>query len=218
MSRMCPFPFLRLPFELRLQVYGYIAEAVPRTTPMAMYSGFYLSCRQIKQEFEDEYMKAYTPYITHVANKLPPHEARLLSIPSTFATAQHITIRFQKSGYTPFLYYIPDQIPYDNFLKKAVRRLMKGYFGSLEIRFEHLPLTQLSIPIWIEWIKPVLFVRMKKKGKVNAGRLVFVFDFPEGGSSDVVQFLRPELAPGDGWTLDGIVRDGEKVICRLVRE
>jgi hypothetical protein len=35
---MHPLPFLQLPLELRLQVYEYIAEAVPRTAPMADYA------------------------------------------------------------------------------------------------------------------------------------------------------------------------------------
>lgn len=50
-TKMPPLPFLDLPIELRLQVYGYIKKAVPRTAPMSDYGGIYLCCRQSNRKW-----------------------------------------------------------------------------------------------------------------------------------------------------------------------
>jgi hypothetical protein len=55
------FPFLRLPGELRNQIYGYIA--IPNSAPLSSYKGLYLSCRQVKNEMDYEVVEEYQKYL-----------------------------------------------------------------------------------------------------------------------------------------------------------
>jgi hypothetical protein len=76
--------FLTLPRELRNQVYEYITNL--NTHPFKSYSGFYLSCRRVKQEVDHEGAKVLARCIVELKSsfaaergssstrtKYPPH-------------------------------------------------------------------------------------------------------------------------------------------------
>jgi hypothetical protein len=94
MATSAGFPFLSLPLELRLQIYGHIADKVPRETNIAKFSGLYLSCHQIKQEFEGEYMKIFTRKIAKIAGSLPPFRLCFQS-PASFP--MHIALHYKSN-------------------------------------------------------------------------------------------------------------------------
>jgi hypothetical protein len=85
---MPPFPFLRLPLELRLQVYTSIAQDVPHHPSMTEFSGLVLSCRQIKSEFEKEYMRVYQMEVSNIAQSLIHEGIQITSVPTVFSMAQ----------------------------------------------------------------------------------------------------------------------------------
>lgn len=53
--------FLQLPGEIRLEVYK--AMSPPLTAHMSEYKGFYLSCRQIKNEMDHEVLRSMKQYL-----------------------------------------------------------------------------------------------------------------------------------------------------------
>jgi hypothetical protein len=160
------FPFLSLPLELRLQVYGTIAAQVPHTTPMTEFSGFALSCRPIKEEFEKEYMVVYRKAMTDIADLLPQELLQLSSVPTAFHTAQHLTINLpdglaaQSGSFTPLLF----------------RPLLLPASLATILRLELATLTiQRNFDVeWMNWVKIVLFGAMCDPNKVRCRRLIVV--------------------------------------------
>jgi hypothetical protein len=169
---MPPLPFLRLPLELRLQVYGYIAEAVPRTAPMADYAGLYLSCRQVNQEMKSEYVKISKPYFAKLAKIMAESHAYLLSVPETFASSQRLDVWMSHEFLRQYMHLIlgrfapfglgvpheddswdPIELPFSCHLQSLTLRLQNhdGYRGW-----------------WLEWINDALFREKVKPGAVNA--------------------------------------------------
>ncbi|KAH5267801.1 hypothetical protein HBI46_038320 [Parastagonospora nodorum] len=70
--------FLGLPTELRLQIYGYIADTVPIPTSSTMepYQGLILSCRQVYHEFESEAVKSVNQFLKASKAKMDDHPLR----------------------------------------------------------------------------------------------------------------------------------------------
>jgi len=90
-------PFLQLPLELRFVIYGHIAEAAPHNGHMSEYLGLYLSSRQVKTEFEAEYMRASEPYFTELADTLQGPDVLTIPTTITFATRQRFDLRMSSS-------------------------------------------------------------------------------------------------------------------------
>jgi hypothetical protein len=74
------FPFLLLPAEIRLQIYGIMA--IPDTDLVSSYKGLFLSCKQIKDEMEDEFTYVFGKYIqplkSAMAAQLPGSSVQLV--------------------------------------------------------------------------------------------------------------------------------------------
>jgi hypothetical protein len=69
-------PFLKLPTELRLQIYKIVA--VPHDAPFSAYAGLYLSCRQIKTELDKEAPTAINKHLATVSKFAPSVQIKTL--------------------------------------------------------------------------------------------------------------------------------------------
>jgi hypothetical protein len=94
MATSAGFPFFSLPLELRLQIYGHIADKVLRETNIAKFSGLYMSCHQIKQEFEGEYMKIS---LATSPKSLALYHHFAFCFPSPASFPMHITLHYKSN-------------------------------------------------------------------------------------------------------------------------
>jgi hypothetical protein len=86
--RLAKMQFLCLPFELRLQIYGYISY--PHDAPLSQYQGLYLSCSQIKNELDDEGTKVVRAFFSRLEARL---KTCTITTPSSLVDMQHIYVR-----------------------------------------------------------------------------------------------------------------------------
>jgi hypothetical protein len=205
---MSPFPFLELPIELRFQIYGYVAEAVPRSAPMIKFAGLYLSCRQIKEEFEDEYMKAYTRYTTELASTL--RRSRLLAIPTTFATAQRLAVQISKGVHMHHVRNKSRVRAYAPLLKNdpwdTIKPVLGLHLHTLEV---HLRPARLWPASWSPWIVEVLFEEMKKPEAVNVKQLSVVVQLTELKEVEFTKSFHSKETLGNDWLAREHTKIGE---------
>ncbi|KAJ4293438.1 hypothetical protein N0V90_008721 [Kalmusia sp. IMI 367209] len=86
-----PNRFLLLPAELRVRVYNFLAS--PRA-PSKDYAGFYFTCKQIRQELEEEYVKGFAKSFNAINASWPtPGSLQIESgMPQTIADTQNLII------------------------------------------------------------------------------------------------------------------------------
>jgi hypothetical protein len=97
------FPFLLLPAEIRLQIYGIIA--IPDTDLVSSYKGLFLSCKQIKDEMEDEFTYVFGKHIqplkSAMAAELPGSSVQL--VPERFSGSYRLKITLPTLRWTSIL-------------------------------------------------------------------------------------------------------------------
>ncbi|KAH5699303.1 hypothetical protein HBI44_074090 [Parastagonospora nodorum] len=100
--------FLGLPTELRLQIYGYIADTVPIPTSSTMepYQGLVLSCRRVYHEFESEAVKSVNQFLKASKAKWTTTLYNVL-IPHIQTFVDTITITIKITGHIPPAIQLP---------------------------------------------------------------------------------------------------------------
>ncbi|KAF2122871.1 hypothetical protein BDV96DRAFT_639429 [Lophiotrema nucula] len=56
-------PLLRLPAELRLKIYSYVAPEFSLRHPPSQYTGLIYTCQQTRAELENEFLKGFTTFL-----------------------------------------------------------------------------------------------------------------------------------------------------------
>jgi hypothetical protein len=84
-------PFLDLPAELRLSVYGYLCNI--HTTPFAACQGLYLSCRSIKAEIDSEGARITGADLADIQSRLLVSS---FDIPTSFSAMHHVRLIMER--------------------------------------------------------------------------------------------------------------------------
>jgi hypothetical protein len=214
MATSAGFLFLSLPLELRLQIYGHIADKVPRQTNIAKFSGLYLSCHQIKQEFEGEYMKIFTRSIAKIAGSLSPFRL-LLPVLSKFSDAHSLTLQVKHPVCRRWLDYwwlkrvgLTITPPTRPILPNTLDQLFKFKLTSLVICLEEELDGGTS---WFCWFLNVLCTELCVRKGVRAQSLCLVAKLDQRASDRFLSDLR------GGWELETSSNDGGRMVFWLRR-
>jgi hypothetical protein len=84
-------PFLDLPAELRLSVYGYLCNI--HTTPFAACQGLYLSCRSIKAEIDSEGARITGADLADIQSRLLVSS---FDMPTSFSVMHHVRLIMER--------------------------------------------------------------------------------------------------------------------------
>jgi hypothetical protein len=227
MATSTTFPFLDLPLELRLQTYGYIANEVPRRAEIIDFSGFYLSCRQIKQEFEGEYIKIFTLDIARIADSLPPTDFHLHPVSAGFPATHNLVleikdpVRRRNREYWRMLHtagasQFPTQKP---SLPATLDRLFELRLESLEIRLEDWLGPDAAVPrsvsdsSWYGWFEQILCAASLSRGHIRAKRVGIVANLHRDVSSHWARKAKTIPSLEGHWDLESSNSDGEHIVC-----
>jgi hypothetical protein len=85
--------FFELPLELRSQIYSHIC--IPRSVPFSDYRGFYLSCKRIKHEIEQEGKRFLGKYLTSLHEGLEAWHSDYnvrYTVPTDFLSMHHLRV------------------------------------------------------------------------------------------------------------------------------
>jgi hypothetical protein len=220
MATSTSFPFLTLPLEVRLQIYGHIASKVPRQTNISKFSGLYLSCHQIKQKFEGEYMKIFTRNIAKIADSLPSFRL-LLPVPSKFSDAHSLTLEVKHPVCRKWLDYwwlkrvgLTITPPTRSILPDTLDQLFKFRLTSLVIHLEEEFDGGTS---WFCWFLNALCTKLCVRKGVRAQRLCLVAKLDQRASDRFLSDLRKDLDLRGGWELETSSNDGGRMVFWLRR-
>ncbi|KAF2470161.1 uncharacterized protein BDR25DRAFT_355871 [Lindgomyces ingoldianus] len=114
---------LKLPPEIRIHIYSFLAPPVQAQAPLPQYAGLLNSCKQIKQEIEHDAIKQVAQELSDIQKLLKEsHNITIhILVPRTFQERKNLTLSLD---------YWPD----DAALFKSLKSL---YFDSLTIRIAH---------------------------------------------------------------------------------
>ncbi|KAF2648143.1 hypothetical protein K491DRAFT_722826 [Lophiostoma macrostomum CBS 122681] len=90
---------LGIPSELRLEIYDHIVSTtVELKVVRSDYRNIRLVCRELKEEFDDEMVKAIANFVAAVVQQSSPHEKCRLQIekPRTYVESQHLKINISR--------------------------------------------------------------------------------------------------------------------------
>ncbi|KAH3912714.1 hypothetical protein HBI56_155790 [Parastagonospora nodorum] len=223
-STASTFPFLKLSLELRLHIYGYIAEAVPRTTHMSEYAGLYLSSHQVKAEFEAEYMRASEPYFTELANTL--RVSPVVAVPNTitFVTRQWFNLRIppsirpqQRVMHTHELFFRlshPGMLYRTDDNWNTIKPIFASHLESISLFFDG---TITDACPWYEWVVEVLFAKMKEVGTVNTKQVSIMVKLNDRPEVNMTEHFPSGSDLGELWKLKERVKDGNALYYTWTR-
>jgi len=195
---MAAFPFLHLPLELRREVYSSIAEDAPYTTAIHEYIGLVLSCRQIKKEFLEEYMKIDAKALATLVASLSQDTVRIPEVPSTFTEARYLIIQLPttfQDDYSPYSIHIAEELPTS---AKQMKRLALASLAIYLAKGADL----------VRWIRRIMYHAMLKPSDVCCLRLTLVMESSVQDELDVPAFLRLKAWGIYNWTYDGCINAG----------
>jgi hypothetical protein len=90
--------FLKLPTELRLKIYSYMA--IPNEVPFSQYHGLYLSCHQIQAEMDRECGAILSAHLSSIRGQLTWAK---FNVPDTFLEMQHIRLAINVANSQPYM-------------------------------------------------------------------------------------------------------------------
>jgi hypothetical protein len=223
-STASTFPFLKLSLELRFHIYGYIAEAVPRTTHMSEYAGLYLSSHQVKAEFEAEYMRASEPYFTEFANTLQVSPVVAIPTTITFVTQQRFNLRIPASIRSPHRVMHTRQLlfglshtrmlykPDDHW--NTIKPIFASHLGSICLVLDG---TISGARPWYDWVVKVLFAKMKEVGTVNTKQVSIMVKLDDQPEMKMTEHVLSGSDLGELWKLKERVKDGDTLCYTWTR-
>ncbi|KAF2826814.1 hypothetical protein CC86DRAFT_20899 [Ophiobolus disseminans] len=156
-------PFLALPAELRDEVYKHAISL--KSEPFASYEGLLLSCRQVKNEMEQEGTRLMHSHLAHLEQHIPQEHGLHSKTASTFRDLRHLRLSLSKSldkRHDPK----PDTMQY-------LQPILDLYLESLTLSYHEADGKHFSINN-IHWLAcNILGNAMCPGGTLNTQRLIF---------------------------------------------
>ncbi|KAF2826815.1 hypothetical protein CC86DRAFT_406064 [Ophiobolus disseminans] len=143
--------FLSLPRELRNEVYAYATDL--RTHSSADYSGFYMSCRQIKEELDIEGARCLKAYLTKFKPSSAAHEGFLFDVPDTLKDMRNLRISLGTWTYTKFWGNAPsvDDLAWGDLFRLHLDSLTITYHDNKPVeKIMHCKTVSFMGLLWLE--------------------------------------------------------------------